>query len=100
MIRARKTLSGISLGFDSCSEWISATVGFEKWTIKSTLCLLNAAADRRLLALNPVRHAAFLDLQVHSRCRILAVRPGRNRALRAAPRSVPTRYWEESGARV
>jgi len=46
------------------------------------------------LALNPVRHAAFLDLQVHFRYRILAVDPGRIRGARAAPRSVPRGIWE------
>jgi len=77
VIGARKTLTGISLGFDSCSEWMSVTVGLEKWTFKSTLCPLSAAAHRRLSNSEPVRHAAFLDLQVHSGFRILAVRPGR-----------------------
>jgi len=51
VIRAGKTLSGISisisLGFNSCSEWISATVGPGKWTFKSIFRLPNAAADRR-----------------------------------------------------
>src|SRR5258707_659631 len=44
--------------------------------------------------LNPVRHAGFLDLQVHSRYRILAVSPGRIRGQRAAPRSVLRGIWE------
>ena len=59
MIGARKTLTGIRLGFDSCSEWMSVTVGREKWTFKSTLGPLSAAAHRRLSNSEPCAMRRF-----------------------------------------